>query len=164
MDTKALYDAYAAKCAEKGIEPLDYALWKGPQRFSMDKLMHHMKGDEELTKQEAAKVLGYQNAAPVSNAIRNGYLEKDGDGGVTDESVHAYKKRLDRKRAVSAVPALGMTQKRYDELKDTDVIAMTKKTFEAVVRMKAEEAARAAEAEALSKLPVYGVDELAGAV
>ena len=44
-----------------------------------------------MTYEEAAAELGYHDTRGVHACIRTGALQKDGNGGVTDESVKAYK-------------------------------------------------------------------------
>lgn len=140
VNERELYAAYRAKCEEKGIEPVPYEHWKGPQRFSNDVLMHHRKGDEEVTKKEAAKILGYKNAAPVSNAIRNGYLKADGSGGVTEESVREYKKKREgikeseseNKGFTVEEERTGQTTVKQNRARSVDWAAVAREEFEAM--------------------------------
>ena len=52
----------------------------------------------DMTYEEAAKALGYKNAAPIASMAGRGVLESDGNGGVTDESVESYKKKKSSKK------------------------------------------------------------------
>jgi hypothetical protein len=162
MPHDPLYESYVKMCKKKGIEPLGYREWKGPIPFSglafIEKNID--KGDKEVTYQEAAKVLGYKTASPVSRAIACGYVKKDENGGVTEESVHAYKKELDRKRAAKVVSAKGMTQEEFEALADEDVICMSKKTLIETVRWKEAEAAEKARQEVMQSMPTVDTSVL----
>jgi len=96
MSDKKLYREYRRVCKQKGLEPLPYERWKGPEMFKpIDKFKP--KGDE-MTYEEAAEKLGYKSKMGVVAQMNKGNIESDGQGGVTDESVEKLLKAKEAKK------------------------------------------------------------------
>ena len=72
-----------------------------------------------MTYEEDARELGYKDTRGVHACIARGSLEKDGKGGVTDESVAKRKKK--------PVSPIGMTDEKFSALDDDEKIVVTKK-------------------------------------
>lgn len=162
MEAMDLYIKYAEKCRSMGLEPLSLEQWSG-ERFSSERLIPKINQEGvEVTKQEAAKILGYKNAAPVSNAIRNGYLKEDGNGGVTEESVMEYKKKKKADGRHGVVWVKGMNSEKYDSIPDDGTIAMTKKTFEKVIEIKVAEAVKEAEERMKKEIVFLEISDITG--
>ncbi len=111
-----------------------------------------------MTYQEAAKELGYKNAAPIPSLIGRGVLDGDGEGGVTDESVEAYR----RKKVETEAPVnpVGMTDEIFDGIPDDKVVAVTAGMLRQMAKMiRAEERANMTPIDLECMLNIVGIAE-----
>ena len=111
-------------------------------RKGAEAIIENFAKRRNMTYQEAAKELGYKNAAPIPSMIGRGVLDSDGDGGVTDESVKRYAARKGFSITEEPVNPVGMTDEIFDGIPDDKVVAVTAGMLRQMAKMiRAEERA-----------------------
>ena len=98
------YKSYVQKCIEKGLEP---TMMRTGTFNSLD--VTPTQG-EETTKKEAAKELNVSKAT-VDTYLSAGKLKGDGQGGVDDESVKAYKRKREENMKKTKEKVAGVAHK-----------------------------------------------------
>lgn len=79
------------------------------------------KGEKKMTRKEAAKALGLAEKT-INNKLTKGHLKGDGQGGVTDESVEAWRDKQQaaaKKLAERQEVAKELAVKRLDEITES---------------------------------------------